>query len=167
MTKMYIILGIMIVVIVILKFFLKDFSLDTPEKKKTIYKYKRKDFLITKTENEFFHILIEILNNQYHVFTQVHLDAILDHKIDGQNWKPAFRHINEKSVDFVICDKEYLRPLLAIELDDKSHEREDRIERDTNVESILKDAGMPLLRIQNNTYLNKEEVRNLVLEKLN
>lgn len=156
----------MIVIVVILKFFEKDFSTGTKEKKKLLYKYKRKDFLITKKENEFFNILTEILNNEYYIFPQVHLDAILDYKVVGQNWKAAFRHINEKSVDFVICDKAYLKPLLAIELDDKSHEREDRIERDINVERIFMEVDMPILRIQNSVSLNKEEVKNLLLEKL-
>lgn len=163
---MYIILGIIVVVIVIIKFSLKDFSRNTQENKKTIYKYKRKDFLITRAEHEFFDILVGILGSQYHIFPQVHLPTILDHKIVGQNWKGAFRHIDEKSVDFVICDKAYLKPLLAIELDDKSHEKEDRIQRDLSVEQILKEAGMPLLRIQNNGSFDKEEVRNLLLENL-
>lgn len=166
MPKMYIILGIIVVVIVIIKFSLKDFSRNTQENKKTIYKYKRKDFLITRAEHEFFDILVGILGSQYHIFPQVHLPTILDHKIVGQNWKGAFRHIDEKSVDFVICDKAYLKPLLAIELDDKSHEKEDRIQRDLSVEQILKEAGMPLLRIQNNGSFDKEEVRNLLLENL-
>lgn len=137
------------------------------EKKKPLYKYKRKDFLISRPEHEFFDILVEILGNKYNIFTQVHLPTILEHKVIGQNWKGAFSHINGKSVDFVICDKAYIKPLLAIELDDKSHEREDRIERDGVVEQMLKEAGMPLLRFSNNGSFNKEEMSRLVLEKLN
>lgn len=137
------------------------------EKKKSIYKYSRKPFLITRPEHEFFDILVEVVGNQYQVFTQVHLPTILDHTIhNGQNWKGAFSHINGKSVDFVICDKAYIKPLLVIELDDKSHEREDRIERDGEVERMLKEAGMPLLRFENHGSFNKEEIKRLVLENL-
>lgn len=135
-------------------------------KKKSIYKYKRKDFLISRPEHEFFDILVELIGDKYHVFTQVHLPTILDNKIVGQNWKGAFSHINGKSVDFVICDKSYIKPLLAIELDDRSHERSDRIERDSEVERMLQEAGMPLLRFGNNGSFNKEEIKRLVLEKL-
>jgi very-short-patch-repair endonuclease len=45
-----------------------------------------------------------------------------------------------------------LSPILAIELDDMSHERSDRQERDREVERILKDANMPLLRIKNHFH---------------
>lgn len=135
-------------------------------KKKPLYKYNRKDFLISRAEHEFFDILVEILGSQYYVFTQVHLPTILDHKIKGQNWKGAFSHINGKSVDFVICDKANIKPLLSIELDDKSHDRLDRIERDSEVERMLKEAEMPLLRFENHGNFNKEEIKRLVFENL-
>ncbi len=155
----------MLVVVLVIKFITKNSS-GKEEKRKPLYNYKRKDFLISRPEHEFFDILVEILENQYHIFTQVHLPTILDHKITGQNWKGAFSHINGKSVDFVICDKSDIKPLLAIELDDKSHEREDRIERDSEVERMLKEAGMPLLRFENNGSFNKEEIKRSILEKL-
>jgi hypothetical protein len=102
---------------------------------KSPYNYKKKDFLMSRAEHEFFDILVEVAGNQYHVFPQIHLSTILDNKVVGQNWRGAFRHIDEKSVDFVICDKAYIKPILAIELDDKTHEREDRKGRDGEVET--------------------------------
>ncbi|MCX6757626.1 MAG: DUF2726 domain-containing protein [Candidatus Nomurabacteria bacterium] len=162
---------IILVVLIIIIFLLlsKFFPNIFPQKNdhtKPLYNYKRKDFLMSRAEHEFFDILVEIVGNQYYVFPQIHLPTILDNKVVGQNWKGAFRHIDEKSVDFVVCDKAYIKPLLAIELDDKTHEREDRKDRDVEVESILKDAGIPLLRFGNNGFFNKEEIKRLVLEKL-
>lgn len=167
MIKVYIMLAVLFVVVLVLKFFTENISEKKESKKKPSYKYNRKEFLISRAEHEFFDILVEVLGGQYYVFTQVHLPTILDHKIrNGQNWKGAFSHINGKSVDFVICDKAYIKPLLAIELDDRSHEREDRIERDSIVEQMLKDANMPLLRFPNNGSFNKEEIKKLILENL-
>lgn len=122
---------------------------------------------MTQSERKFFEVLLVSVENQYHVFPQVHLDVILNNKVrNGQNWFGAFRHINEKSVDFVICDKAYIKPLLAIELDDRTHEREDRKERDGEVERILSEAGMPLLRFKGGEH-PEEEIKRLVFEKLN
>jgi very-short-patch-repair endonuclease len=171
MIKFYILIGVMVAIGLGLKFFTNNnFSNEKgdkkEEKKKPLYKYTRKNFLISRPEHEFFDILVEILGNKYNIFTQVHLPTILEHKVVGQNWKGAFSHINGKSVDFVICDKAYIKPLLAIELDDKSHEREDRIERDSEVERMLQEAGMPLVRFGNNGLFNKEEISRIVLEKL-
>jgi very-short-patch-repair endonuclease len=120
------------------------------EKIKAMYQYNAKKFLLTPSEHQFYDALGQAVGKDYRIFAQVHLPTIVDHKVVGQNWKAAFSHINGKSVDFVLCDKDNISPLLAIELDDKSHERPDRIERDTEVERVLKQAGVPLLRIENN-----------------
>lgn len=166
MLKFYIFIGIAVGIVLVIKFFASNSSEKEEVKKKPLYKYNRKDFLISRPEHEFFNILVEILGNKYNIFSQVHLPTILDHKIKGQTWKAAFSHINGKSVDFVICDKAYIKPLLAIELDDKSHDRLDRIERDSEVERILEEAGMPLVRFGNNGSFNKEEINRLIVEKL-
>lgn len=166
MLKFYILIGVVFGIALVGKFISNDSSGKEEVKKKSLYKYNRKDFLISRPEHEFFNILIEILGSKYHIFTQVHLPTILDNKVVGQNWKGAFSHINGKSVDFVICDKSYIKPLLAIELDDKSHDRLDRIERDSEVERMLEEAGMPLVRFGNNGSFNKEEISRIVLEKL-
>lgn len=112
------------------------------------YHYRRKDFVMTKAENDFFNTLTEILGVEYYVFPQVHLSTILDHKIKGQNWKAAFSYINQKSVDYVVCNRQYRRPILGIELDDWSHDRDVRKQRDVNVDHIFKESGIPLLRIR-------------------
>lgn len=164
MSKLFFVFFLVAIAGVILKaLFGRD--LDT-KKKRFFYQYKRKNFLITRAEHEFFDILVELFGSEYHIFTQVHLPTILEHKVSGQNWKGAFSHINGKSVDFVICDKEYIKPLLAIELDDRSHERPDRIERDSEVERILQDAGIPLLRIENKGVFDREDIKKIVTDKL-
>ena len=141
------------------------FKLHRP--RRALYEYRRKDCLMTDSEREFFNVLFSAVGNKYYIFPQIHLDAILNYKIVGQSWFGAFRHIDEKSVDFMICDEKTLKPLLAIELDDRSHQREDRINRDVEVERILRDAGMPLLRVSHGDRLNKELVTKQIFEKIN
>ena len=41
-----------------------------------------------------------------------------------------------------------LKPVLVIELDDRSHQRVDRQERDAFVEELFQSTGIPLLRIR-------------------
>jgi len=60
MSKFYIFVAIMIAIGVGLKLFGGSY-LEKEEKKKSLYKYKRKDFLISRPEHEFFNILVEIL----------------------------------------------------------------------------------------------------------
>ncbi len=166
MTKLVLIIIVLFGVGFVFKLLNKTEDSIEKEKQKKLYQYKKKDFLITRAEHEFFDILVSLFGGQYHVFTQVHLPTILEHKVNGQHWKSAFSHINGKSVDFVICDKSYIKPLLAIELDDSSHLRADRIERDSEVERIMKEAGMSLIRFPNKGSFDKEEIRRQITERL-
>ena len=133
-------------------------------RRKTEYQYKRKNFFLTKSEHEFYDNLMKAVGDKYYIFAQVYLPTLVDHKIKGQNWRGSFAHINRKSVDFVLCDRTYLSPKLAIELDDISHQRQDRQNRDREVERILKQAGVPLLRIENNKRFNTEKLIKKVQE---
>ena len=114
--------------------FLRFLFGEEQEGEKKIYQYRRKQFFLTKPEHELYKILLGVVGQDYYVFAQVHLPTILDHSVKGQKWQAAFAHINRKSVDFVLCDKKYISPKVAIELDDRSHGREDRQERDREVE---------------------------------
>lgn len=117
-------------------------------KEKKSYRYQHKQFFMTRAENGFYHGLVRAVGDRYAIFAQVHLPDIVDEKVPGQDWRAARARINRKSIDFVLCDKEYLNPKLAIELDDTSHEREERQARDVFVEEVLRMAKLPLLRIQ-------------------
>lgn len=123
------------------------------------YKYAKKDFFMTRAEHELFNILIKFVGNEYYIFPQVYLSTFLNHRIKGQSFRGALAHIDRKSVDFVLCDKDYIEPLLAIELDDKSHKKYYRKSRDAVVESILKNAGMPLLRIKNHGHFEDTHIK--------
>jgi hypothetical protein len=116
---------------------------------KRTYPYQRRDNLMTRAERDCYHALVAELGADYIFFPQVHLDAIVAPKVSGKDWLYAFRHINQKSVDFVACDKDQLRPAFAIELDDQSHNLPRRVQRDREVERILDIAGIPLIRVQN------------------
>jgi hypothetical protein len=55
--------------------------------------------------------------------------------------------VRQKHVDFLLCDREKVGPVLVIELDDASHQREDVRERDGAKDAILQAAGLPILRV--------------------
>lgn len=127
-------------------------------KNKRTYTYNKKTFLLTKAEHEFYDVLIQTVGHEYYIFPQIHLDTLADFKIKGQNWHAAHRHIDEKSVDFVLCDKAYISPKLAIELDEKSHDEPNRQLRDQQVDEILHEINLPLLRIRNHGSFNPAEI---------
>ncbi len=164
MTIFYIIIGIVVVIAIVLAVARGGFD-DVEEKAK--YRYNRRNFFLTRAEHECYDALVEAVGTEYRIFAQVHLPTLVDHTVRGQDWRAALAHINRKSVDFVLCDKAYLSPKLAIELDDKSHERLDRQERDREVERILHEANVPLLRLENRGSFNASELAQQIKVTLN
>lgn len=138
----------------------------TVPKSSIAYRYSRKDCIMTNAEHAFFNKLYAATGSDYYLFPQIHLSAILDHKVNGQEWRHAFKHINGKSVDYVLCDRESLRPVLAIELDDWSHAKEERIQRDTKVERILADADLPMLRVNDARTVTIEDLSAQIKDKI-
>ncbi len=57
-------------------------------------------------------------------------------------WQSWQNRIHAKHIDFVLCDPETMEAKLAIELDDASHNRRDRVERDKFVDGALSAAGV-------------------------
>lgn len=136
------------------------------EEEKPKYQYARKNYFLTRAEHECYDALVSAVGAEYNVFAQVHLSALVDHKINGQKRGAAFQHINGKSVDFLLCDKARIAPVLAIELDDKTHERPERQERDSVVEGILAQAKLPLLRLENHGRFDIDELEKKIQEQV-
>ena len=103
--------------------------------------------LQTGAEAQFFERLQAAFPDLY-IAVQVSMSALVE-AIDYKD-RTQFRTYY---VDYVICDPKATRPLLVVELDDPTHNREKAKERDVRKNAVLKDAGIPLVRIKhlNNT----------------
>ena len=163
MDNLYLIIAIIFIVLVAIA----SVKLSSTSEKRKVFKnnkysYSAKELIMSRAEAQFFKQLILVVGERYHVFPQVHLSSLLDHRIKGQDWSIAFRHINGKSVDFVLCDKSTLQPVYAVELDDFTHERKDRAERDAEVERIFKQAQLPLVRFNNMNATSEQIIQALI-----
>lgn len=130
--------------------------------------YKAKD-QITDTEKAFYEILKQANQDIYDIQRQVVLSSIIGvtskNYIDYKNrreFNPDRSRIDKKTLDFVLFDKITLTPHVAIELDDPSHLRWDRIERDHFVEPLLKSVGIPLVRIKTASHYNVSDIVDLI-----
>ena len=56
-----------------------------------------------------------------------------------------FNKIQQKHVDFVLCEPGPMRPVAVVELDDTSHQRRDRQERDELLDQVFQAAGLPII----------------------
>ena len=145
----------------------EDSNENNSQIKKSQYRYYAKSYIMTSRENECFKILNEIFSSKWFVVPQVHLSALLDYRVKGQNWNAAFRNINGKSVDFVLIGKESYKVICAIELDDSTHSKPDRMERDVEIERMFKEARIPLARISKFESMTKPEIAKVVTDAIN
>lgn len=126
--------------------------------RRTIYHYTKKSQIMTDREAELFRVLSAAMAEKYYVAPQVHLDALFDYHVQGQNWQAAFRHLNGKSVDFVLFSKDNMRTRCGIELDDATHGWPERKERDAEVERIFREAGLPLVRLRQIEQMTEQQI---------
>jgi hypothetical protein len=100
--------------------------------------------LLSRSERAFYYTLKKATNDQWIICPQVRLaDVFFSLNRDS----PWFGKISSKHVDFLLCEPETFRPVLGIELDDLSHRRPQRMERDAFVNEVFAVAKLPLIRM--------------------
>jgi len=125
--------------------------------------------LFTPAEWLFYNSLIRAVDDQFLVFGKVRIADVLnpDRKLGKSYWYRAFNRISNKHFDFLLCDKITQSIVAAIELDDRSHRSSSAIARDTFVNRICKESGLPLIRFRAASGYQSAVIRSEVLNALN
>lgn len=103
------------------------------------YRYKVRTPFMSAPERAAYELLVDALP-EYEIFPQIALVSVID------KTNAAYRGELFRVVDFCAFTKD-LTPVLAVELNDASHNRADRKARDEKVKCILDRAGLPLLTL--------------------
>ena len=123
--------------------------------------YEKKTYLLTQNELKFYKLLKNITDkNNLNLFCQVALYEI----IKSKNIKD-FNKIKSKTIDFVITDVN-CKIKLCIELDDPTHIKENRQNRDEFVDNLFKELNIKLIRTPVQSYYNLNELENKIKESL-
>ena len=100
-----------------------------------------------------------------HIFSQVQLSRIIEPSeeagSDRQFW---FNRICRQSVDYVLVAADAQTTLLAIELDDWTHESKARQKADAKKDKALASAGIPILRFHAERLPSVEILRHEILQ---
>jgi len=128
--------------------------------------YQPRKSLVTKSELRFFKSLRKAALDDWELFAMVRIADLLKVSPNTAKRRTWLNKILSKHIDFVLCDPTTLEVVLAIELDDVSHERPERIERDKFVNLAFESADIPLLRIPVETSYKAREIRDLIEDAL-
>lgn len=110
--------------------------------------YEVKQYFQSWSERHLFENLLSlpVFNNLY-LFPQVPLSSFMKTKDETTDLKGKFEWLNSLRADYVVFDKKFSKPLLMIELNDESHNRDNRKARDQFLESAMNRNGIPFLII--------------------
>jgi hypothetical protein len=130
---------------------------DAPE-----FPFLRKKYFFSAAERSFYEVLRRVVGEQVDLFAKVRLaDVVYVARATG-SWQTHFNRIQSKHIDFLLCDRQRIAPLLAIELDDSSHDAEARQSRDQVVDAVCEAAGLPIIRIAAQRAYTPESLRTIL-----
>lgn len=131
--------------------------------------YQKEPTLFTPAERSFLGVLEQAVGNEFRIVGKVRLADVLKVKpgLDGPARQRAFNRIQSKHLDFVACDPNDLSIEFAVELDDKSHNQQDRQDRDTFLDKAMEAAGLPIIRFAAKKTYSVQEVGDAIANRLN
>jgi len=88
------------------------------------YPYHLRDDFLSPAERSFFLVLRQALGDKVLICPKVSLGDLFFAQTGDRNLNQSYRNrISRKHVDFLLCDPRTAKPLMGLELDDKSHQR--------------------------------------------
>lgn len=127
------------------------------------YPYVVRDDFLTPAEHSFYFVLKSVVADSALICPKVALGDLFYAKAsDASKFRIYRNKIDRKHVDYLLCDPRTIRPILGIELDDKSHQRSDRQVRDEFVDHVFKAAKLPLVRVPVKHSYSTKEIEELV-----
>lgn len=111
------------------------------------FPYQLRNNFLSPAELSFYRVLEQAVGKGYSINNKVRLwDVVyVPQRADSRTHE---NKISSKHIDFLLCDPTTMQPVLAIELDDASHNRKDRLDRDAFIDQALAAAGLAILHIK-------------------
>jgi hypothetical protein len=127
--------------------------LKTLEQKKAIANaaslYEAHEKLFTDAERSFLGVLEKAVGEHAKVFGKVRVGDVLQPKkgLSRSQNQTARNKVDRKHFDYVLCDPEDLAFKAVIELNDKSHQKADRNQRDRFLQEACDHSGIPMIQV--------------------
>jgi len=128
-----------------------------PDSKPETLPYRLRDDFLSPAELSFYKVLSAIVGKHFVILTKVRLADIFFVTRPNENFA-YFNKIAQRHVDYLLCDPNRMKPLVGIELDDTSHQKKNRQQRDKFVEQVFQTANLPLLRFPAQRAYNTKEI---------
>ena len=128
------------------------------------FPYVSQEVIFSPAERSFFGVLSKVVEKNAVVLGKVRIADVIKPRrgLSRSEWQIAFNKISAKHFDYLICTPDTLSVIAVVELDDRSHARKERIERDQFVVNACLAAGITLHRVKAEASYNLVELRELI-----
>ena len=125
------------------------------------YPYKKLDVLFSPAERSFLGVLNQAVGKNAQIFGKVRVADVLAPRkgMSRSDRQKAFNKISGKHFDFLLCAKNDLSVLCAVELNDSSHNSKKRKDRDVFLKGACQAANVPLVQITARSTYNINEIQ--------
>lgn len=132
------------------------------------YAFKPKGQLFTSVERSFLDMLEEAVGKEFKVVCRVKLSDLVTvpSKLEKKKASDALSKASAKYLDFVLCQKSDMRPVLAVDLVHKNGSESYKVHKDLFVTNALDTANIPLARIKVKSGYSLEEIKECIETKL-
>jgi hypothetical protein len=134
--------------------------------KKPDLPYVSRGGLLSPAERSFIGVLERAIEDEYRVMAKVRMADLIKTKsgLGPSERQKAFNKIQSKHLDFVLCCPDDFSVAGVVELDDSTHRKRRRRERDAFVDRALRSAGISVTRIPAQRSYSVGEVRERLSE---
>lgn len=122
-------------------------------------RYVTRKSLLSQAEIAFHKVLLEAVP-EAPIFPKVRVADVMD---AAERWNGDFNQISQKHFDWVLCHPVSFEPLIAIELDDSSHQWSEKQRKNDQVkDNAAHEAGIALLRFPWQRNYDVADIRNRI-----
>ncbi len=121
------------------------------------FPYRLRDDFLSPAEFSFYKVLSATLGTRFTIQSKVRLADIFFVANPNKNIS-FFNRIAQRHLDFLICDSVTMKPLMGIELDDSSHKKSERQEKDSFLNDVFQAANFPIIRFPVQREYNSNEI---------
>jgi hypothetical protein len=128
--------------------------------------YERRRYLFSPAEYSFYRVLHLAVGADHAIQAKVRIADLVEVRKGSARWQTKVNMVTRKHVNFLLCEAKTMVPMLAIELDDRSHNSAKSQKRDGFVNGLMAAVGMPLLRVPAARGYEVQEVKAMVEKAL-
>ena len=132
------------------------------------FPFKKKSNLFTPVERSFLNLIEEAVGGRYRILCRVKLTDIVAvrQSTDKKTSKNAFTRAGGRNLDFVLCSKQDMTPVMAIDLVHQNGKDGYKSQRDWFTSGSLDAARIPHVRIKVRSGYQVKDIRDCIEARL-